>query len=129
MTFSRIWRCERGVAAIEFAVVGVVLIALTIGAFEFGRALFVKHQLSLLADEASRTVMLNPGVSDASLQTTAESDFTAGDPAALAVTLSQETVRGTTYRVVQMDYPITLLVPNLVTNSITVSVTRRIPQL
>lgn len=125
----KVLRCDRGVAAIEFAVIGMLAIVLTVAAFEMARALYVKHQLTNLADAAARTILLDPDVSDATLQSDAADAFTAGDPAALTVALDQESVRGTSYRVVEISFTVTLLVPNLVTDTVDISVLRRVPQL
>ena len=127
MSLRNCLRCDRGVAAVEFAVIGVVLIGLTVASIEFGRALFLKHQLSTLADAASRSILLNSSVTDATLVAEAQATFTAGNPADLTLTLSMETVRGTTFRSLEISYPLTLLIPDLAPDSITITVERRVP--
>lgn len=124
---QRVARCERGAAAVEFAIISLVLISLCIAIVDFGRTLYVKNQLSYLADQATRTVLVNPGVTNGALQTTLETDFTAGDPNDLTVTINTETVAGTEFRVITIAYPITLFIPNLTSNTIALDVTRRVP--
>jgi len=63
------WRCERGTAAVEFAIIALVLVSLLVAVVDFGRTLYVKNQLSYLADQATRMVLLNPAISDATLET------------------------------------------------------------
>lgn len=120
-------RCERGTAAIEFSIISVVLIALCIGIVDFGRTLYVKNQLSFIADQATRTVLLDPAITNATLTATLEGDFTAGDPSDLTVTITSDTVGGTDFRVITIAYPITLFIPNLASSTIDLDVTRRVP--
>ena len=56
----RACRCEAGTAAVEFAIISMVFISLCVGIVDFGRTLYVKNQLSFLADQATRTVLVNP---------------------------------------------------------------------
>ena len=70
MNWGRMFRCERGVAAVEFAIVSVVLMTLLIGGIDMGRTFYVKNQLSFLADQAARAVLVDPDVTDAALQAT-----------------------------------------------------------
>ena len=88
---KRAARCENGAAAVEFAIVSVILISLCIAIVDFGRTLYVKNQLSFLADQATRTVLVNPAVTNAALEATLAGDFTAGDPADLTVAVNSET--------------------------------------
>ncbi len=120
-------RCERGAAAVEFAIISTVLIALLIGIVDFGRTLYVKNQLSFLADKATRSVLIDPTITDSELENELAADFTAGDPASLTVTFSTASANGNTYRLIDIGYPITLFVPNLTSSSINLSVVRRVP--
>ena len=123
----RIRTCELGTAAVEFSIISVVLIGLCIAIVDFGRTLYVKNQLSFLADQATRAVLLNPAIANATLEATLEGDFTAGNPDDLDVTINTETVGGTDFRVITIAYPITLFIPNLASSTIDLDVTRRVP--
>lgn len=127
MRFSTLLRCDRGVAAIEFAIVSMVFISMVIGGIDMGRTFYVKNQLSHLADRASRTVLLDPDVSDATLTSFVQGEFTAGDANQIAVTVSTETSGGIDYRVIRIDYPMTLFIPNLTSNTFGLNVDRRVP--
>ena len=81
-------RCQRGAAAIEFAIVGNVLIMLLVGGVDFGRTLYVKNELSFLADKATRTVMISPGISDTTLTAELREAFSAGTSESLTVTVT-----------------------------------------
>lgn len=123
----KLWRREDGAAAVEFSIISVVLVALLIGIVDFGRTLYVKNQLSYLADQATRKVLIDPAITDATLESELAADFTAGDPTSLTVTLSNATANGNTYRLIDISYPMTLFIPNLSSESINLSVVRRVP--
>lgn len=120
-------RCERGVAAVEFAIVSVLLITLIIGGIDMGRTFYVKNQLSYLADQATRAVLMDPGVSDATLTALVQGDFTAGNASLVTVTITNATISGVDFRVVQIDFPMTLFIPNLTSSTFNLNVDRRVP--
>lgn len=59
------WRSERGAAAVEFALVVPVLLALLLGIIEFGRAYNVQISLTHAARETARTMAVGNVWSDA----------------------------------------------------------------
>lgn len=124
---ARLLSCQRGAAAIEFAIVSVVFLSLVVATIDFGRTLYVKNQLSFLADQAVRKVLINPGISNITLTDELRADFNAGVQADLGVTISDETIGGNAYRLVQITYPMTLFIPNLDSSALVLSVDRRVP--
>ena len=56
-------RSESGNASIEFAVMGPVLIALTLGVFELGRIAFTYHNLLSATGIATRMVAMGASLS------------------------------------------------------------------
>jgi Flp pilus assembly protein TadG len=119
--------CMRGTAAIEFAIVSTLLIGLCVAAVDFGRTLFAQHQISSLADQAVRKVLIDPEIPTATLESELRDGFTAGDAADLTVDVTTETADGITYRVVTVGFPMTLFVPGLSSDAVALSVTRRVP--
>jgi Flp pilus assembly protein TadG len=120
--------CTLGAAAVEFAIVSGVLIALLIGTIDFGRTLLTQHQISSLADQAVRKVLLDPDVSGATLESELRAEFTAGDPGDLTVAVTTESAGSISYRVVTVGYPMTLFIPGLDSDVVSLSVTRRVPE-
>jgi Flp pilus assembly protein TadG len=53
------WRSERGAAAVEFALVVPILLALVLGIVEFGRAYNIQISLTHAAREAARSMAIN----------------------------------------------------------------------
>ena len=123
----KLWRCTGGAAAVEFAIISVVLIALCIGIVDFGRTLYVKNQLSFLADQATRKLLLNPTLATSTLETELRDDFTAGDSSQVTISVTAETINTNNYRVIDIGFPITLFIPNLASSTLDLSVTRRVP--
>lgn len=124
---GRLFACTRGAAAVEFAIVSVILIGLLIAIVDFGRTLYIKNQLSFLADQATRTMLVSPTTADATIINTVNTDFSAGDSDDLTVTVTYETIGTIDYRVINIDFPMTLFIPNLASNQINLSVMRRVP--
>lgn len=124
---AHIWREQSGAAAIEFAIIGVVLVALSIATVDFGRTLYVKNQLSWLADQATRKVLVDPDITDATLESELRASFTAGNGADLTVSLRNETVGSNAYRVLEIDFPLALFIPGLSSGTVDLNVTRRVP--
>ena len=120
-------RCQCGAAAVEFSIISVVLVGLLIAIVDFGRTLYVKNQLSFLADQAARSVLVNPSITDTALETALRDDFTSGDVQDLTVTITAETIAGVDFKVISIDYPITLFIPNLASSTLDLNVTRRMP--
>ena len=123
----KLWRCTGGAAAVEFAIVSVVLITLTIGIVDFGRTLYVKNQLSFLADQATRKLLIDPSLAAATLESELRADFTAGDSSQVSITITDEVVNSNNYKVIDIEFPITLFIPNLASGTLDLSVTRRVP--
>ncbi|MEM7190115.1 MAG: TadE/TadG family type IV pilus assembly protein [Pseudomonadota bacterium] len=123
----KLTHCTGGAAAVEFAIVSVVFISFLVAIVDFGRTMYVKNQLSYLADQATRTVLLNPAIADTALETTMRDDFNAGTAADLTVTITSDTVGGETFKVMTISYPMTLFIPILSSKSLELDVTRRVP--
>lgn len=127
MMLFRLLRCTRGAAAVEFAIVSVVFVTVCIAVVDFGRTLYVKNQLSFLADIAARQILINPTVPSATLETDLRNEFVAGDPASLAIAITNETVGSNDFRRIAISFPVTLFIPYLASQNITLSVNRRVP--
>ena len=118
--------CQRGTAAVEFSIVSAVLVMLSVGIIDFGRTLYVKNQISHLADQAARRILMDPDIPTATLASGLRGDFVAGAAADLAVSIATETIGPDTYRVLTVSYPVTLFIPFLDSNAISLDVTRRV---
>lgn len=120
-------RRESGAAAVEFALIGLVAIAMFLGIIEFGRALYVRNELSYAVDVAARRILTDPAVADSDLEEAIRSSLTFGDQGDLRLTLGTETADGVSFRTVMAEQPLLLLVPLLVDADVTLKVDRRVP--
>lgn len=126
-SFRKLLRSESGAAAVEFAIISVVFISMLVATVDFGRTLYVKNQLSFLADQATRSVLINPAITTVALETALKDDFNAGNPADLTITVNDDTVDGNNFKVLNISYPMTLFIPILTSKALQLDVTRRVP--
>jgi len=119
-------RCEGGAAAIEFSIVGFVMILVMLGIVEFGRGLLVHNEIAYLADIGSRKVLIDPAIADKALQDEMRTAFSR-DRNVLQIAISTETIGDMQYRIIAVAYPMNLLVPGLASRVLSLHATRRIP--
>lgn len=118
---------EEGTAAIEFAVVGSLFAVLALAVLQFGWALQVRNQLALVADEAARTVMIDPDRTDTALKADVQAKLSRYDSDRLSVTTGEETVGSMTIRKLRISYAFELAIPGVPSDVLGLSVSRRIP--
>lgn len=121
----RLRSCQAGGAAVEFAIVGMVLVLVVLGVIEFGRGLNIRNQLSFVADFGARRILTDRQISDDALVSEMRAAFNAAAPDRLTITIGTETVNGVQFRTVTVSYPFTPLVPG--TEALNLSVVRRTP--
>lgn len=133
-TIGRLWRCRSGATAVEFAIVCLPLMAVSLGIVEFGRALYIRSDLSHAADFAARKVLIglipqNSSESEmlSKVDSAVREAFSGGAPEPLQVSVVKETIDGAEFWVVAIQYPLTLLVPGLKDSPIRLNLSRRIP--
>lgn len=119
--------CERGAVAVEFSIVGLVLILAVLGTIEFGRGLNVRNQLSQAVDYGVRRLLVDKTISNSALESSIRDAFQAGPNAQLVVTIEAETLNGVPCRTIVLNYPFNLLLPGLSGTPINFSLARRIP--
>lgn len=125
---GRLAGCTRGAAAVEFAIISMALIMLLVGILDLGRTFYIYNEISYLSDRAVRSIMLNPDLDDATLETRLREGFMAGNRDSLVVSLTSEvSASGTNFRVVTVGFPVALLVPNIGDGLISLQVSRRAP--
>lgn len=128
---TRAWRrlpfCRAGSTSVEFAIIAMVLVVVTLGTIEFGRGLDLRNRLSHAADYGARRILTDQAVSDSTLASVVRSAFTGSAPDLLTVAVGAETVSGVQFRTITLGYPLTLLIPQLSSGAITLGVSRRTP--
>ena len=124
---SRMRSCRSGAAAVEFAIVGLILVLVSIAIIDFGRALYVRHEMSYSVDKGAREVLIGQASSDTELEAAIRDAFAGPDPDLLDVSLGSEVVNGVTYRTVTLAYPLALILPGFTGTRIDLGIERRIP--
>jgi Flp pilus assembly protein TadG len=119
-------RCDRGAAAVEFAIVSLILIALCLGIVDFGRGLYVRNNLAFAADLGARRILVDPAIADTALHDVVRAGFQ-GAADLLQVESGSETISGIAFRTITVSFPLTLHVPGLTDSGITLKVARRVP--
>ena len=119
-------RSDAGGVAIEFAIVSSLFILGCVAALDFGRALYVRNEMSYAADIAERVILIDPDIPEDELHSTLQAAFR-GDPDQLTVELGEETVDGVDFRTLTLTYPFTLFVPHDPSRELNLSVSRRTP--
>jgi len=126
----RLGGCERGVAAIEFAFVGLIVIMMALGSVEFGRAFYLRNKLSHAVDLAARLILTKPDTGNDVLEAEILTAF-GDDQEVPSVTItSGSTGSGTTlvsFKTVDASVTFTSLVPELIAGGIVLRVSRRVP--
>ena len=122
-------RREDGTAAIEFGIIGLLLIVVSVGTIEIGRALFLFNELAHAADRAARLILIDPKIPDEDLrdQVRDEDLLTGLSPAVLAVIPGEVQDSGISFRTVRLEYLFTPMVSGLTIGSFTISTDRRVP--
>ena len=126
----RLVRREDGAAAVEFALIGLLLITVSVGTIEVGRALFLFNELAHVADRAERLILIAPpsGISDTELVSQVKEEFLVGlSPDLLDVKPDKTTIDGISFRTLVIEYPFTFLIPGLTDSSLTLKTERRVP--
>ena len=118
-----------GAAALEFAFVGLPFILLLLGLVEFGRGLHIRSALDTAADRAQRVVFIDPTASVATIEDAIRATFQAGEPERLVFTYGTETIAGTDYRLVSLEYKMQLLLPAPLGRTLHIGSTRRVAML
>jgi Flp pilus assembly protein TadG len=104
------------------------LILVAIGTIEFGRGLQLRNELSYAADYAARKVLLDPTVSATVLEDIVRAALIQAQPDLLTVELGTEMADGAEYRTISISYPLTLTIPGVTGETLTLNVSRRVPQ-
>ncbi|MFC1455617.1 TadE/TadG family type IV pilus assembly protein [Microvirga arabica] len=137
--FLRLSNCQSGSTAVEFALIAMAMLVLSLGTIEFGRGLYLYNRISFAMDRAARLGITYPNATDQQLADEVLAEFpisgidsspdTLGDlRPSIEITLI-DTPNGLDYRVLSARMLFKPLVPNLLDNRFTLSVSRRIPKI
>lgn len=89
--FWRLWSDRSGGAALEFAMVAPVFIALLLGGVEFGRMYYVRQSLEYATEQAARYYSLNPSTPTSDVTSKLNSYLTGGISSSVTVSYTDTT--------------------------------------
>ncbi len=123
----RFMSCDKGTAAIEFALIGLLLFTVTIAIIEAGRVLFMINEISHVADRASRVVLLNFNVAESELvDVVRDKSRLAGLVSADITLASPEPPVSATFRNVAVSYPFSPILSGFGVDAVTLSTDRQV---
>jgi Flp pilus assembly protein TadG len=85
---------DRGAAAIEFALVALLLVTLLMGILEFGRLFSIQASLAQASRDAARTMAVRDDAGEATAQFYATFSPLGGNPATATVSISRQGTPG-----------------------------------
>ena len=121
-------RDQGGAAAVEFAFVAMVLIALCIGVVQLGIAIEARNELAQAADRGIRFIVLDPDASDTVIEAKIEALLGDYESSSLVVDVGEQTIDSTDYRTVTIDYDMQLAIPGLYVDLVTLNAFRQVPK-
>ncbi len=129
----RRWRqCEDGATAVEFSLIGTVMIVASLGIMEVGRGFYLYNRLAHAADLAARKVLTKPDITDGAVLSEIIDAFT-GEETTLKVAISSAS-SGTgssivKFKIVEITLIFKPLIPQLISDAIDLRVVRRVPMI
>lgn len=115
---------DDGSVLVEFAIVGSVFIMCSLAMMDIAHGFYLKNRLDYAADRISRQVMIDPDLTDATLQRPAALD--GFDPDQLELSITPITVGDNDYRNIVISYPFSFFSAQLALGGPNLSVTRTI---
>lgn len=124
----RLGRCDRGSTAVEFALVGMLLIGGSLIVIDGGRALWMYHRLSDAMERAGRNSLLHP-MTDNQISLEIERQFPEfGTDTPLDERPKVEITSEPDFRTVKVSLSLKTVVPVSTTGTLDLSLRRRFPK-
>jgi Flp pilus assembly protein TadG len=107
---GRLFRNRAGAAALEFAIIAPLLFASVLGTFEAGHAIYEQNHLGAAVAAGARVVTVKGAADDTAIRAAIEAKFSDAQQEKLAITLTEETISGQTFKKIVVSYDYDLLV-------------------
>lgn len=101
-------RNEDGGTALEFAIVAMAFVIVSIGTIEFGRALQVRNEMSYAIDRGARQVVLDSEADEQEIKEAILNAFNSYEKAKLSIKFRDDSADAIT---VELSYPMELFIP------------------
>lgn len=97
-------RDRAGAAAVEFAIVAPLIFASVLGAFETGRALYVRNHLSEAAAAGARQAIISGTSNNSAIEAAIRAKFKSARQSALTVNQTTEVIGGRNFKKIELVY-------------------------
>lgn len=114
-------------AALEFAIISVPLVLLSVGTVDFGRVLYIRSDMDYAADLGARLILIDGLATDAAVAAEVREAFVAGPPNDLEISMGVASESGVIFRTISLSYRVDLLTPFVSAGEITLTHDRRVP--
>jgi Flp pilus assembly protein TadG len=118
---------EDGATAVEFAMIIPVFLALLLGLFETSRFFYVRSSLQKAVDDAGRYAMRATSATDSAITQIAKQNLIEPVSTAAEFKITRDTVSGTDFLTVTVDYSFAPLAAIVPIGDIPVSLQSRVP--
>lgn len=130
MTFSakirRLGKDRRGTTAVEFAIVGPIIIALMIWITDLGFALYAQNSFNHAVNAVAREIYVDPDLTQSEIETRLKEELSRFGERVTA-TVTTETVGSLDYRVIDAHMAYTFKTPPFTGKTITLNGEARAP--
>jgi Flp pilus assembly protein TadG len=120
--------CDAGVAAVEFAIAGPILVFLLLAIIELGRLLWVIHGIGYAVQDTGRFAMVHIDADLAELEARARNALGAIDDGPLVLDLQHETVGEILYLNLRASYDFDFMTRLLPMGPFTLTSESRVPR-
>jgi Flp pilus assembly protein TadG len=106
LTLKQFTRCQRGATAVEFGIIALPMLLVTLGTIEFGRALFTRNDMAQTLDRVERQILIGKTLTDQQIiDQLKDAKFTSATAGAT------QTISGVNYRTLTITQDLKLLIP------------------
>jgi Flp pilus assembly protein TadG len=124
----RFTRDERGISAVEFALVGPAFLMMLIGVFVLGWSMHCISSLRLAVEAAGRSLEVNQTLTQAQLTTIVQDKLAViGDPNVTVALANDTSVTGITMKKITGTYVFDIVIPLLPTQHMTFTTSVSVP--
>jgi Flp pilus assembly protein TadG len=121
-------RDQRGVSAVEFALVGPAFIMMLIGVFVLGWSMHCISSLRLAVEAAGRALEMNQTMTQSQLATLVQTKLTGiGDPNVTVALANDTSVAGITMKKITGSYAFDIIIPLIPTQHVAFTTSVSVP--
>lgn len=118
---------ERGVAAVEFALVAPFFLLMVLGLIDFSRMFWVKSTMQFVVEQSARFAMVNPDITTGEMVTFADTQSANANLTNATFTATSSSSGGINYMSISGTYTFTFMTPLITATDINLSAVSKTP--